>query len=299
VVDLDGYKVVILNSFQHPVVDPEINSGRQSNYMTKIKPIKKLLIPAAGMGTRFLPVTKAQPKEMLPVLDKPVIQYVVEEAVASGITDIIFVSGPSKRPLEDHFDRCPELEAHLAEFNKIDFNSKVVQSALNKPTFLVNNYGTFFEDKVFQSILYNYFKKLPINKGKEIAIFIEDAEIFSYFKESSMFSMIEELNQKGYFVVACFKWVFKLNPLVKRLSNHLIIIKSIYNQSSIINLIKPNKIKTTVKNLEDGQYYYLDNFRLKKEKPVEIKDLNYNSINLVPNIETITEKIIKYKIGDF
>jgi len=186
-----------------------------------------------------------------------------------------------------------------AEFNKIDFNSKVVQSALNKPTFLVNNYGTFFEDKVFQSILYNYFKKLPINKGKEIAIFIEDAEIFSYFKESSMFSMIEELNQKGYFVVACFKWVFKLNPLVKRLSNHLIIIKSIYNQSSIINLIKPNKIKTTVKNLEDGQYYYLDNFRLKKEKPVEIKDLNYNSINLVPNIETITEKIIKYKIGDF
>lgn len=132
-VDLDGYKVVMLNSFQHPVVDPEINSGRQSNYMTKIKPIKKLLIPAAGMGTRFLPVTKAQPKEMLPVLDKPVIQYVVEEAVASGITDIIFVSGPSKRPLEDHFDRCPELEAHLAEFNKIEMldNVKAISQMAN------------------------------------------------------------------------------------------------------------------------------------------------------------------------
>jgi UTP--glucose-1-phosphate uridylyltransferase len=71
------------------------------------------VIPAAGLGTRFLPATKATPKEMLPVVDKPAIQYVVEEAVAAGLDDILFVTGRSKRPLEDHFDRNLELEAAL------------------------------------------------------------------------------------------------------------------------------------------------------------------------------------------
>lgn len=93
--------------------------------MSKLKPIKKLIIPVAGFGTRFLPVTKALPKELLPIVDKPVIQYIVEEAVASGITDIIFVSGPGKRPIEDHFDRCPELEAHLTEFHKTKLLEKI------------------------------------------------------------------------------------------------------------------------------------------------------------------------------
>lgn len=74
------------------------------------KPVRKVVIPAAGLGTRFLPITKAQPKEMLPVVDKPVIQYVVEEAVASGIDDIIIVTGRNKRAIEDHFDRSIELE---------------------------------------------------------------------------------------------------------------------------------------------------------------------------------------------
>lgn len=70
--------------------------------------VRKVVIPAAGLGTRFLPITKAQPKEMLPVVDKPVIQYVVEEAVASGIDDIIIITGRNKRAIEDHFDRCIE-----------------------------------------------------------------------------------------------------------------------------------------------------------------------------------------------
>jgi len=74
------------------------------------KKVRKVVIPAAGLGTRFLPITKAQPKEMLPVVDKPVIQYVVEEAVASGIDDIIIITGRNKRAIEDHFDRCIELE---------------------------------------------------------------------------------------------------------------------------------------------------------------------------------------------
>src|SRR3989338_617480 len=84
--------------------------------MTKVT---TAVIPAAGFGTRFLPATKAQPKEMLTVVDKPVIQYVVEEAVAAGITDIIIITGQSKRAIEDHFDRNFELEMRLNEQKKI------------------------------------------------------------------------------------------------------------------------------------------------------------------------------------
>jgi len=80
--------------------------------------ITKAVIPVAGYGTRFLPVTKAQPKEMLPVVDKPIIQYVVEEAVASGITDIILVTGASKRAVEDHFDYNYELQSWLKKQGK-------------------------------------------------------------------------------------------------------------------------------------------------------------------------------------
>ncbi|MBI1350050.1 MAG: UTP--glucose-1-phosphate uridylyltransferase GalU [Actinomycetales bacterium] len=75
--------------------------------------VRKAVIPAAGLGTRFLPATKATPKEMLPVVDKPAIQYVVEEAVAAGLEDVLFITGRSKRPLEDHFDRNLELELVL------------------------------------------------------------------------------------------------------------------------------------------------------------------------------------------
>ena len=80
--------------------------------------IKKAVIPAAGFGTRFLPATKAQPKEMLPVVDKPAIQYIVEEAVNAGIEDILIVNGRFKRAIEDHFDRSMELEMHLDHHDK-------------------------------------------------------------------------------------------------------------------------------------------------------------------------------------
>ena len=79
--------------------------------------IKKAIIPAAGLGTRFLPATKAQPKEMLPIVDKPTIQYIVEEAVASGIEDIIIVTGRTKKAIEDHFDKSVELEMELEKKN--------------------------------------------------------------------------------------------------------------------------------------------------------------------------------------
>src|SRR5579859_658176 len=82
--------------------------------------IRKAILPVAGLGTRFLPATKAQPKEMLAVVDKPVIQYVVEEAVCSGIEEIIFVTSLTKRAIEDHFDRSFELETRLKQKGKND-----------------------------------------------------------------------------------------------------------------------------------------------------------------------------------
>jgi len=83
-----------------------------------MRPIRKAVFPVAGLGTRFLPATKAMPKEMLPVVDKPLIQYAVEEAVAAGITDLIFVTGRNKRAIEDHFDSAPELESDLIAKNR-------------------------------------------------------------------------------------------------------------------------------------------------------------------------------------
>ncbi|MCP8967679.1 UTP--glucose-1-phosphate uridylyltransferase GalU [Ectobacillus ponti] len=90
-----------------------------------MKKIRKAIIPAAGLGTRFLPATKAMPKEMLPIVDKPTIQYIVEEAIESGIEDIIIVTGKGKRAIEDHFDHAFELEQNLLEKGKYDLLEKV------------------------------------------------------------------------------------------------------------------------------------------------------------------------------
>ena len=94
--------------------------------MTKIR---KAVFPVAGLGTRFLPVTKASPKEMLPIVDKPLIQYAVEEAAAAGITEMIFVTGRGKRSIEDHFDKAYELESELASHGKVK-QLKEIQSLL-------------------------------------------------------------------------------------------------------------------------------------------------------------------------
>jgi len=85
-----------------------------------MKRVRKCVFPVAGMGSRFLPATKASPKEMMPVVDKPLIQYAVEEAVAAGITDMIFITGRNKRTIEDHFDKAYEVEAELAARGKLD-----------------------------------------------------------------------------------------------------------------------------------------------------------------------------------
>ncbi|WP_066190723.1 UTP--glucose-1-phosphate uridylyltransferase GalU [Gracilibacillus timonensis] len=94
-----------------------------------MKRVRKAIIPAAGLGTRFLPVTKAMPKEMLPIVDKPTIQYIVEEAIDSGIEDIIIVTGKGKRAIEDHFDHNYELEDNLMKKGKFELLEKTKQSS--------------------------------------------------------------------------------------------------------------------------------------------------------------------------
>ena len=101
------------------------NNSFELKRMNVLKKIKKAIIPAAGLGTRFLPATKAMPKEMLPILDKPTIQYIVEEAARAGIEDIIIVTGKHKRAIEDHFDNQKELEMILQEKGKTDLLEKV------------------------------------------------------------------------------------------------------------------------------------------------------------------------------
>jgi len=99
-----------------------------------VKKITKAVFPVAGMGSRFLPATKASPKEMMPIVDKPLIQYAVEEAVAAGITDMVFITGRNKRAIEDHFDKAYELEAELAMRGKdelLHIVQKVIPSHIN------------------------------------------------------------------------------------------------------------------------------------------------------------------------
>src|SRR5512141_1768185 len=94
------------------------DDGTATKGETVMNKVRKAVFPVAGLGSRFLPATKASPKEMLPVVDKPLIQYAVEEAAAAGITDMIFITGRNKRAIEDHFDKAYELETELALRNK-------------------------------------------------------------------------------------------------------------------------------------------------------------------------------------
>ncbi len=96
-----------------------------------MKKVRKAVFPVAGMGTRFLPATKASPKEMMPIVDKPLIQYAVEEAVAAGVTEMVFVTGRSKRAIEDHFDKAYELETELETRSKHEL-LKFVRSIIPK-----------------------------------------------------------------------------------------------------------------------------------------------------------------------
>lgn len=116
-----------------------------------MKKVRKAVIPAAGLGTRFLPATKAMAKEMLPIVDKPTIQFIVEEAIASGIEDILIVSGKSKRSIEDHFDSNIELEEHLLKQGNTDLLAKVKQTTGINLFFVRQPYPKGLGDAVLQA----------------------------------------------------------------------------------------------------------------------------------------------------
>ena len=111
-----------------------------------MKPVRKAVFPVAGLGTRFLPATKAMPKEMLPVVDKPLIQYAVEEAAAAGITDMIFITGRYKRAIEDHFDKSPELEADLTAKGKYELLDLVHSVLCARPVVGDEPFGVILAD---------------------------------------------------------------------------------------------------------------------------------------------------------
>ncbi|WP_025730455.1 UTP--glucose-1-phosphate uridylyltransferase GalU [Atopobacter phocae] len=113
--------------------------------------VRKAVIPAAGLGTRFLPATKAMAKEMLPIVDKPTIQFIVEEALASGIEDILIVTGKSKRPIEDHFDANVELESNLKSKNKTDLLKLVEETTGIRLFFVRQSYPKGLGDAVLHA----------------------------------------------------------------------------------------------------------------------------------------------------
>ncbi|MCM3513392.1 MAG: UTP--glucose-phosphate uridylyltransferase [Carnobacterium sp.] len=113
--------------------------------------VRKAIIPAAGLGTRFLPATKAMAKEMLPIVDKPTIQFIVEEAINSGIEDILIVTGKSKRPIEDHFDSNPELEANLKAKGKMELLELVEETTGLNLFFVRQSYPKGLGDAVLQA----------------------------------------------------------------------------------------------------------------------------------------------------
>lgn len=124
---------------------------KKENKKEMPKKVRKAIIPAAGYGTRFLPATKAMPKEMVPIVDKPTIQFIVEEAIASGIEDILIITGKLKRPIEDHFDSNPELEENLKAKGKDDLLKLVEETTGINLFFVRQPYPLGLGDAVLQA----------------------------------------------------------------------------------------------------------------------------------------------------
>ena len=123
--------------------------------------VKKAIIPAAGLGTRFLPATKAQPKEMLPIVDKPTLQYIIEEAVASGIKEILIITGRNKKSIEDHFDKSVELELELEKSGKEEMLNYMMR---DKIVFDVDRYEV--NSFLTKTDLYGFIEYCIKNKDK-------------------------------------------------------------------------------------------------------------------------------------
>lgn len=157
--------------------------------------IRKAVIPAAGFGTRFLPETKAMPKEMLPIVDKPTIQYIVEEIKASGIEQILIISGHAKRAIEDHFDSSPELEQHLYESGKMDLLKEVRQVASVKIHYLRQQYMRGLGDAILCA--------KEFMDGEPFGVILGDDVVYNGSGEPALKQLISQYDKTGGTIIGC------------------------------------------------------------------------------------------------
>ena len=157
--------------------------------------IRKAVIPAAGFGTRFLPETKAMPKEMLPIVDKPAIQYVVEEIKASGIEQILIISGHAKRAIEDHFDSSPELEQHLYESGKMDLLKEVRQVASVKIHYTRQQYMRGLGDAILCA--------KEFMDGEPFGVILGDDVVYNGSGEPALKQLISQYDKTGGTIIGC------------------------------------------------------------------------------------------------
>lgn len=157
--------------------------------------IRKAVIPAAGFGTRFLPETKAMPKEMLPIIDKPTIQYIVEEIKASGIEQILIISGHAKRAIEDHFDSSPELEQHLYESGKMDLLKEVRQVASVKIHYTRQQYMRGLGDAILCA--------KEFMDGEPFGVILGDDVVYNGSGEPALKQLISQYDKTGGTIIGC------------------------------------------------------------------------------------------------
>lgn len=157
--------------------------------------IRKAVIPAAGFGTRFLPETKAMPKEMLPIVDKPTIQYIVEEIKASGIEQILIISGHAKRAIEDHFDSSPELEQHLYESGKMDLLREVRKVASVKIHYTRQQYMRGLGDAILCA--------KDFIDGEPFGVTLGDDVVYNANGEPALRQLMDQYEKTGGTVIGC------------------------------------------------------------------------------------------------
>ena len=160
-----------------------------------MKKIRKAVIPAAGFGTRFLPATKATPKEMLPIVDKPTIQYIVEEIKASGIEQILIISGHAKRAIEDHFDSSPELEQHLYESGKMDLLREVRKVASVKIHYTRQQYMRGLGDAILCA--------KDFIDGEPFGVILGDDVVYNANGEPALRQLMDQYEKTGGTVIGC------------------------------------------------------------------------------------------------
>lgn len=157
--------------------------------------IRKAVIPAAGFGTRFLPETKAMPKEMLPIVDKPTIQYIVEEIKASGIEQILIISGHAKRAIEDHFESSPELEQHLYESGKMDLLREVRKVASVKIHYTRQQYMRGLGDAILCA--------KDFIDGEPFGVILGDDVVYNANGEPALRQLMDQYEKTGGTVIGC------------------------------------------------------------------------------------------------